>query len=210
LFLKVSYHRPHSPYDPPQRLLDKHVQRMMEGDEKYARIIDNESWDEEWRNATEMNRAAYHGDPGDANARHIRAAYYANVEFADEGVGQILDALRDRDLLDEHTLVAWTTDHGDMNGDHNLWRKGYPYEGASHVYMMMKLPGQREGVVSKAIVEIRDVAPTMYDLVGALADVQAKDPLLYGVSLMPILRWETYSTSGTIECTTTEYIGMCW
>jgi arylsulfatase A-like enzyme len=86
--------------------------------------------------------------------------------------------------------VAWVTDHGDMNGDHNLWRKGYPYEGAAHVRMLMKLPGQTEGKVSNAIVELRDVAPTLYDLLGTLQGIQARDPLINGQSLMPILQGE--------------------
>jgi arylsulfatase len=187
LFLKVSYHRPHSPYDPPERLFEKHM--ALSHEEKYGRVIQNDSWDREWINTTRMSRAAYNGDPGDVKARQSRAVYYANVEFVDEGVGQILDALQAKNLLDD-TFVAWVTDHGDMNGDHNLWRKGYPYEGAAHVRMLMKLPGQTEGKVSNAIVELRDVAPTLYDLLGTLQGIQARDPLINGQSLMPILQGE--------------------
>jgi arylsulfatase len=194
--LKVSYHRPHSPYDPPARLFDKHM--SIAHQDKYGRIIQNDSWDKEWLNTTTMSRSAYNGDPGDAKARQSRAAYYANVEFVDEGVGQILDTLREKNLLDD-AFVAWITDHGDMNGDHNLWRKGFPYEGSTHVPMLMKLPGEKEGALSNAIVELRDVAPTLYDLVGALQEVQERDPLLNGQSLMPILRGQATKVRDVLD-----------
>ena len=185
MMLKVSYHRPHSPYDPPKRLFDKHMSRRHGS--KYARNVNNDGWDKEYLNTTEMPPDAWHGDPGDPEARKSRAAYLANVELVDEGVGLILDALDRRGVLLDNVFIAWVSDHSDMLGDHNLWRKGYPYEAASHVNMMMKLPGQREGIESDAIVEIRDVAPTIYDLLGALDYVTKIDPLINGKSLVPVL-----------------------
>jgi arylsulfatase A-like enzyme len=55
-----------------------------------------------------------------------RRAYRASVAFVDEQVGAVFDALRDTGLLD-NTLVLFTADHGDGQGDHYHWRKGYPY-----------------------------------------------------------------------------------
>ena len=185
MMLKVSYHRPHSPYDPPRRLFDKHMSQR--DGTKYARNVNNDGWDREYLNTTEMPPDAWHGDPGDHEARKSRAAYLANVEFVDEGVGLILDVLDRRGVLHDDMLVVWISDHGDMLGDHNLWRKGYPYEAASHVNMMMKLPGQRKSIVSDAIVENRDVAPTIYDMVGILGYVTKIDPVMNGKSLLSIL-----------------------
>jgi len=90
-----------------------------------------------------------------------------------------------------------------MNGDHNLWRKGYPWEASSHINMVMKLPASMVVVgnmesksestskstarVSDAIVELRDVAPTIYDCLGILEDVKRLDPMVNGKSLLPIL-----------------------
>lgn len=192
LMLKVSYHRPHSPYDPPKRLFDKHISQKHRPE--YARNIDHGSWDQRFLNKTEMPSDAWRGDPGDRDARTSRAAYLANVELIDEGIGSMLDALKYRGIMEDFFIV-WATDHGDMNGDHFLWRKGYPYEASSHVNMMMKLPRQEAGVESQALVENRDVAPTIYQLIGVLDSVQALDPLMDGISLLPILN-QSSNTNG--------------
>ncbi|CAB9509056.1 Iduronate 2-sulfatase [Seminavis robusta] len=204
MFLKVSYHRPHSPYDPPQRLFDKHLHSKIEPE----RFVNKSSWDQQWY-TTRMPKDAYHGDPGEEKAHYTRAGYLASVEFVDEGMGRILDYLRQHALL-EQSLVLWTSDHGDQLGDHYLWRKGYPYEASSHINMIIKLPQgeddsssnsspdfrrqnqestttNTEPKTSPALVEIRDVATTLYDYVGILEKVQKRDPLVNGKSLLPIL-----------------------
>lgn len=196
--LKISYHRPHSPYDPPQRLWDKHM--ALKHEDAYARIIDNTQWDAEWLNFTEMNSDAFFGDPGEDAARKARAAYYANVEYVDEGIGSILTALENEDeVLRDDVFIIWTTDHGDMNGDHNLWRKGYPWEGSSHVNMLMRTMGQTEGRISDAIVETRDVTPTIFDIVGTLDNIKSRDPLVNGMSLLPILEGRVDSVRDMLD-----------
>lgn len=187
LFLKVSYHRPHSPYDPPRRLFDKHLNAP-----PVDRFINNSAWDKQFLNDTAMPRGAWHGDPGADAARHSRAGYLASAEYVDEGVGLILAWLERRGLTD-HFFVAHTSDHGDMLGDHNLWRKGYPYEASSRLHFSMKLPSQREGAVSRAIVENRDIAVTLYDMLGVLDRVRQMDPLVNGKSLLGILRGDETS-----------------
>lgn len=204
--LKVSYHRPHSPYDPPKRLWNKHQQRAKNHtnitEPKYTRNIGTKSssWDRDYF-ANEMAADAWHGDPGNEASLKSRAAYLANVEFVDEGIGQILQRLKEHGQED-NTFVIWLSDHGDMNGDHNLWRKGYPWEASCHINMVMKLPIQlqetekpsnraksdRSATVSDAIVEIRDVAPTIYDILGILQNVTIVDPMINGKSLLPILQ----------------------
>eukprot|EP00542_Grammatophora_oceanica_P016148 CAMPEP_0194045204 /NCGR_PEP_ID=MMETSP0009_2-20130614/16566_1 /TAXON_ID=210454 /ORGANISM="Grammatophora oceanica, Strain CCMP 410" /LENGTH=551 /DNA_ID=CAMNT_0038689985 /DNA_START=14 /DNA_END=1669 /DNA_ORIENTATION=+ len=203
MFLKVSYHRPHSPYDPPQRLFSKHLARPVP-----KRIINNTSWDRIFLNTSAMSYDAWYGDPGEADARRSRAGYLASCEFVDEGMGEIFDWMKAHDLFDS-SLIAWTTDHGDMQGDHNLFRKGYAYEGSSHVNLVIKPPvvtqekeatttqyqenlkeqktGQQEPRLSDAIVETRDVAVTLYDVAGVLEQVLRRDPMVDGKSLVPIL-----------------------
>jgi arylsulfatase len=193
MFLKVSYHRPHSPYDPPARLFQKRLQGNVP-----KRFINNTSWDIAYTNSTPMNPAAWFGDPGEKEARNSRAGYLASCEFVDEGMGEIFHWLKHRGLWDS-SLIVWTTDHGDMNGDHNLWRKGYPYEGSSHVNLMVKVPieklePQQEPEVhaepnwSPALVESRDIAVTIYDYLSLLDTVKQKDPLVNGASLLSIVR----------------------
>ena len=221
MFLKVSYHRPHSPYDPPQRLLDKYLNSSLVPNRHFSNKTSG--WDDRFINITSMPAAAWHGDPGEQAAHHSRAGYLANVDFVDEGIGEILDWLRhhhpggaDSSLLDA-SMILWASDHGDMNGDHNLWRKGYAYEGSSHVNFMAKLPkyaytanhqssknmqteerhlGQQQpsnaknGLpkTSQALVDLRDVAVTIYDYLGIMEQVKYRDPRINGLSLVPILQ----------------------
>lgn len=56
-----------------------------------------------------------------------RRCYLASVKFVDEQIVKILNVLDQRNLL-ENTYILWTADHGDGQGDHYHWRKGYPYE----------------------------------------------------------------------------------
>lgn len=188
MFLKISYHRPHSPYDPPERLFKKHL-----NDLSRERFVNNTSWDAQYYlSARRIPSDAWRGDPGDEAARSSRAGYLANVEFVDEGIGSVLAKLNEIGVLSDDLMIVVMSDHGDMNGDHYLWRKGYPYEASTRIPLIVRIPGggQSAGTVSNAIVELRDVAPTIYDAVGWLEKVRERDPLMDGMSLLPILRGE--------------------
>ena len=185
LLAKVSYHRPHSPYDPPKRLWYKHMNKP-----PVDRIlnINATSWEAKYKNTPEsMPRDAWRGDPGMTEARRIRHAYLANVEFVDEGVGQILGLLEKKQVLDQ-TLILWVTDHSDQGGDHFLWRKGYPWQSSVHVPMLIKLPGQRVGRKSTGLAEHRDIAVTLYDYLGIWSQIQAQDATINGKSLVPVCK----------------------
>ena len=60
--------------------------------------------------------------------RRGRAAYYGLVTFADERIGQVLDAL-ERNGLADNTVVVYVSDHGEMMGEHGLWWKCYVLRG---------------------------------------------------------------------------------
>lgn len=188
LFLKVSYHRPHSPYDPPHRLMDQYLKG---GNKSHVpqlrRFVNDSSWDLKYKSVS-MTRSAWAGDPGHKAARHSRAGYLASVEFVDEHIGQIFNYLESKDLWDDF-MIIWVSDHGDQNGDHYLWRKGFPWEANARICMVMNLPhaSNRPSQQSDALTELRDVAPTVYDVLGVLKKVKEKDPLMDGESLLPVL-----------------------
>ena len=73
--------------------------------------------------------------------KRIRALYYGNVSLIDKGVGRILDAL-DELSLDQNTLIFFTSDHGDLLGDHGAFQKSKPYEASVRVPFLMRLPGK--------------------------------------------------------------------
>jgi arylsulfatase A-like enzyme len=128
----------------------------------------------------------WHGDVGAEQVRKSRQGYYGNVEFIDEQIGRILETLEKRGWL-EQTLIVFTSDHGDMTGDHHLWRKSYAYESSAHIPMALRWPqglvSAKRGQVLSQPVELRDIFPTFLDAAGS--EPQAK---LDGRSLLTLLR----------------------
>ena len=92
--------------------------------------------------------------------REIRAAYYAMIELLDDMVGGVLAAL-DRSGRRDDTLILFTSDYGEMLGDHGLLLKGFRfYEGLVKVPLLFSWPRRLAcGVASDALVELVDVAP---------------------------------------------------
>ncbi|MEA2064330.1 MAG: arylsulfatase [Gemmatimonadota bacterium] len=163
--LKVSFARPHSPYDPPARFFqmysdsdmpDPAVGKWAAGYEPWAQGYGNNLW---------------HGKLPLEKVRMARRGYYGSVSFIDEQIGRILAALEAKGELD-NTLIVYFADHGDMLGDHNLWRKTYAVDGSARVPMLLRWPrsmGMEEarGTVRNNPVELRDILPTFLDAAGA-------------------------------------------
>ena len=135
LFLKVSFARPHSPYDPPQRYLDMYK----DADIPKPHIGDWCGQYAEPKDPLQGASDAPFGNFGDAYAINSRRHYYANITFIDDQVGQIIQTLKDKGMYD-NALICFTADHGDMLGDHYHWRKTYPYEGSAHIPYIVKWP----------------------------------------------------------------------
>lgn len=100
--------------------------------------------------------------------RYYRWAYYRIVEWVDEQIGQILQALRETGL-DKNTLVVFSSDHGDMMGAHGLIAKNYFYDESAKIPLVMSLPGhmKENHVVSSPLVcNGLDLLPTLCDYAG--------------------------------------------
>lgn len=161
LFLKVSFARPHSPYDPPQRFLemykDTKISAPLIGDwcEKYAKLLDPEK----------AAPDAPYGNFGSEYAINSKRHYYANITFIDEQIGRVIQALKDKGMYD-NALIIFVSDHGDMMGDHYHWRKTYPYEASTHIPFIAKWPASEHIVPGKVkeVVELRDILPTFLEV----------------------------------------------
>lgn len=164
-FLKLSFHRPHSPYDPPQRWLD----RVNTSAVALPHVGGN--WDVVYQHTKGCGgRDAWCGLFDDKDVLKTRAAYLASIMMVDDWIGRVYDAIQE---LAPNTFFIVTSDHGDMQGDHNLWRKGYPYEGSSHIPMLIAwpegsklVPESKRGTHVNAVVELRDVMPTIAEIAG--------------------------------------------
>jgi choline-sulfatase len=98
-----------------------------------------------------------------------RAAYYGLVTFADERIGQVLNAL-ERNGLDDNTVVVYVSDHGEMMGEHGLWWKCTYYEGSSRVPFIVSWPQRFEPGRRTAITSLVDLTRTVIDLAGCEVD----------------------------------------
>jgi arylsulfatase len=112
------------------------------------------------------NPATFPGpiDPDDrlSPAEHaaVRRNYAAKITNVDRSVGRFLDALRARDELSD-TIVVYAADHGELLGDHGLWKKGEPYHPSVKVPLIVAGPGvQARGRVD-ALTSLIDVAATL-------------------------------------------------
>jgi choline-sulfatase len=96
-----------------------------------------------------------------------RAAYWGLVHRVDLLVGQILAALDANDLA-ENTLIVYSSDHGDMQGEHGLWWKHVFYEESVKVPLILSWPGVIDGGQRcDRVVSALDVNATMLDAVAA-------------------------------------------
>jgi arylsulfatase len=148
-FLKVSFARPHSPYNPPQRFWDKYESAPIPAAAQAA-------WSDRYRPRNSDQDDIWHGDVGQQAVRRARQGYYGSVSFVDEQIGRILESLDKRRLLDQ-TRILFISDHGDMTGDHFLWRKSYAYEPSARIPFLLRQPDGPRGQVNSTPVEIRDV-----------------------------------------------------
>lgn len=102
--------------------------------------------------------------------RDLYRMYYAQVTAVDEEVGRLLAFLADQNL-DSQTMILFTSDHGDMLGEHRVFRgKCLPYRASSGIPMLARWPGNiPAGRVCDAPVSAVDIAPTLIAMTGGKA-----------------------------------------
>ncbi len=174
--LSVNCFDPHPPYDAPREYVEKYLERGL----PEPIFSDYDLYlGEALKNVKHQTRTP---KAPDDDVRRKKASYYGMCEIVDRHVGWIIDAL-DRLGLRENTLVIYTSDHGEMLGDHGLCLKGCRfYDGAVRVPLIFSMPGTvRCGLVSDTLAELTDIAPTIAELCGvSFCDV-------HGRSLLPLL-----------------------
>ena len=194
--LWASFPDPHHPFDCPEPWCRLHPPDGVDLPAKRTPDFDRRPW---W------HRASLEGEPklADPKMRTFRAKasrapsqtdeqladmtanYYGMLAMIDHNVGRILSALQDRGLA-EDTIVIYTSDHGDLLGDHGLYLKGpTPYEGLINVGAVVRGPGVPAGRVVDQPVSTLDLAATFAELGGvALPDgTQSR-------SLLPLMEHE--------------------
>ncbi len=180
-FMHVSFVAPHPPLIPPQAYWDR-----------YARRDDLCPTIGEWAPTTPPRK----GVPGDAPAgpfdpaeiHDAIAGYYGLINHIDDRINYLIDQFFEytNPRAAEPTWIVFSSDHGEMLGDHHLFRKSLPYESSAHVPLFItgrNVEAPRGSC--DALCGWEDVMPTLLDLAGA------KIPEgLDGRSLLPVMRGE--------------------
>lgn len=176
---------PHHPFDPPPEYLEPYLndlESIPPPNYEEGELADKPVHQQHLR------ETAYVGNAEEFDEREhrlFRAAYFAMCDAIDDAVGELLDAL-ERTGQREDTLVVFTSDHGELLGDHGMYLKGPSfYEPSMRVPLVVSGPGTESGVESDALVELLDLAPTLLDAAGL-----EHEPGMQGRSLWPLLTGE--------------------
>ena len=160
-FVWCSHLRPHSPYDPPQFYWDMYIGRKLPeipvGDWAKKHDIPQPG----------LDRCAWRGRLTPEQNQRMRAAYMGVCTHIDYELGRMMEELARMQLLND-TLILFTSDHGDMMGDHHLHRKTYAYEGSARIPFLIRYPAwmQAPSGTFSQVVGLQDVMPTLLEAAG--------------------------------------------
>lgn len=201
LLLKLSLRQPHYPYFTDEEKFNYYLNRIQP-------FLDQELFPHPF---LQMRKVT----PGeDVSIREITravAAYYGMIETVDESYGYILDALRHVGENPDEWIIIYTTDHGEMLGEHGIWEKKTFFEASVRVPLIIHWPaGFAGGRIVEENVNLCDLFATLCDL----CEIPAPDGL-DSRSLVPLLQgnsegWknETISQYGNhlmIKCDQLKY-----
>jgi choline-sulfatase len=159
-FLVASFLRPHPPLHPPADWAAKYPVEKME-----LRSVGEIAQYPKW---IQRNIARYQGLGAERLKQH-RAGYLGNLAYVDTCIGELYKTLV-RLGLDQDTIVIYTADHGEMDGDHGLYQKFCFFEPSVGVPLIVSQPGTiPENKVCDALVEYFGIYPSLAELTGAPA-----------------------------------------
>ncbi len=193
-FLWVGFPGPHDPWDAPAEFVDLYRDVAMPTPGTLRRPDIPEAGP--FRDFIEFFLWVHSSSEtlSDDRIEDIRRHYYADITVIDQAVGKIRDALA-RKGLDENTWIIYTSDHGEMMGEHRMLMKMVFYDQATRVPLIIRPPGGAEATVVPGLVEHMDVSATIRGLAGAAGHetFEGRDLLTEGESpTRPVVYSENY------------------
>ena len=159
-YLQVSLSHPHDPYVTPQRYWDLYDHSEIDLPRTPYIVLEERDPYSVWT-YQHYDRGEY--DIGEEDIRNARHAYYANISYVDDLIGQVLNTL-DRIGEKDNTIIVLCADHGEMLGERGQWYKMTPFDHASRVPMIVKMPDNVQTMRVKENVSLMDLVPTLLDL----------------------------------------------
>ncbi len=184
-FLYLSYHRPHPPLDPPQAFFDQYIHQTFPP-------VPMGDWADQQAKMQGIDGAT--GFMGERQLHRARAAYYAQITHIDHQIGRLKEYLFEHEVLD-NTMFLFTSDHGELLGDHNLFRKVLPYDGSTRVPLIVTPPRAwkwKPAQTVDAVVELRDILPTILEACGAAIPESVDGQSVLGLCRGEATEWRTY------------------
>ncbi|MDP6779462.1 MAG: sulfatase-like hydrolase/transferase, partial [Candidatus Latescibacteria bacterium] len=196
-FLSVNFLHPHQPHTPPAFYYDRYM--AMELPEPYvgdwARVFDGP--------VRGLNPECWRMCVDEPVIKQMRAAYYGCINHIDNQIARFIL----RYVLPPNTVVVFTSDHGEMLGDHQWIRKRNPYEPSARIPMLWRFPDDmgvpQEHVIDRPV-ELMDIMPTLLEVAG----VPVPDSV-DGESLLPLIQdgntpWREYLHGECAEVPSTD------
>lgn len=189
LFLYVGLLNPHYPYIAEEKKFNYYLNRVKpyENNKRFEHPFLGRCANCE---ALEIGK-----DVSERDVKRAMAAYYANIQTIDEQYQEIISCLEEAGQNMDDWIIIYTTDHGEMLGEHAIWEKQRFFEGSARIPLMIRYPNRISSSRCDKNVNLIDLFPTLCDLCG----LEIPDNL-DGRSLLPLLNkdemsWEnvTYS-----------------
>ena len=180
-FLCASFSHPHDPFRITRQYWDRYEGVPIPAPAAPARPTESMHPYNRWIQIHhEADRYLLTGEEVEANRR----AYLAMVSYVDDLVGKLLAELERLGLGE--TLVVFTSDHGEMLGEHGMWFKRTFYDAAAKVPLLVSWPGRYEPNRRDEVVSLVDLSATLLDV----AEAPEKADWIAGMdgsSLRPLL-----------------------
>ena len=180
LFLTTSFFSPHPPLFPPKRYFDAYMARKLPAP-AHGDWVD-------WQALSPVGDKVGHRVLLEGDTLHAtEAGYFGLIQYLDEQIAPLITEFKERSRKAKRPwVIVFTSDHGEMLGDHGFFRKCEPFEGAANIpFLIAGSPelGFKPGLRSLQPVCLEDVMPTLLELAGATCPKP-----MDGVSLLPVLR----------------------
>ena len=165
-FLWTSFTKPHPPFDPCRNFWE-----LYDGIPLPAPVTGD------WSKTVEDTPQGFLAGAYENTNMHLlgpaqklasRRAYYACITQVDYQLGRIFGALRENDLF-QNTWVIFTSDHGEMLGDHHMSQKNLFFEGSAHVPLLIMPPLGRDyahNIRRDELTDLADLYPTILAMAG--------------------------------------------